>query len=1120
MKRVLLIVLSVVLCFSLMPLGSLVVFSEGNTGTEIGDLLGEGVQEGRTASGLVYAYKSDQAVIVGYEGESTNLVIPAEIDGYTVIAIGTAAFQNNNVIENVRIDASITYIPGGTFSGCNALTSVELPDTIQKIENVAFMSCYNLAEINIPAALERIDDQAFGNCTSLRIDLVLEDVVLGMEAFSYSNIRTITLTNVDMGGFAFQNNPEVTAVSVTGGNISYGAFGGCTALETVELQDVGTIGEGAFQGDLSLKQVILPTGTTSIGNMAFANCTCLSGIYIPATVVSIADSAFKNDPLLAIYGQDETTAQSFAGAQEIEFVIGAMGQINAGYGTADGFRYAYKSNKAVIIGYEGESTNLVIPAEIDGYTVIAIGTAAFQNNNVIENVRIDASITYIPGGTFSGCNALTSVELPDTIQKIENVAFMSCYNLAEINIPAALERIDDQAFGNCTSLRIDLVLEDVVLGMEAFSYSNIRTITLTNVDMGGFAFQNNPEVTAVSVTGGNISYGAFGGCTALETVELQDVGTIGEGAFQGDLSLKQVILPTGTTSIGNMAFANCTRLSGIYIPLTVVSIGDTAFDNDPFLFVSTDHVGDGESMIKTYCDEHDIPCVVINYESETQKENGEWIGDIESEALDNYDGTRGLYITSKDGQVWFNPNAVANITREKNDNGVHLGWGVVGSNPHTGNAQFDDTIEDVLNNGGKVFNFNLSTNRFDLDERTGKINFGGENGGGADLTVPIDTGLKHVTVYYVDENGHKVKVQSNYNKKTGVVTFHTSHFSYYTLEEDDLVELDESDVTVNHSASLTENFAYNYYYTLGENGSLFGSYDDVWLELAVRDYTAADSYEFIDEQGVCYNLKNKVINSWTEDTQKGYSRYRFAFNGIAAAEIGNLITAKLHATKNGIEYCTPDDNSSIRLYAYSRIEKTQDTDLKSLLVDMLNYCSEAQTYFGYHTSDLVNAGLTSEQLVLGTQEDVVLTQTQEIIELSGEATGFISSKSITLGNTIELKYYMTFDPSVDVNNVELRLDYQPLVGDHVYVQISGSDFGYDAQNDRYYAKLSTIAAADTGSMISATIYQNEEAISDTLVYGVEVYCKNRLENSSNAALKQLLRIMLKYTRNAESYFTN
>lgn len=46
------------------------------------------------------------------------------------------------------------------------------------------------------------------------------------------------------------------------------------------------------------------------------------------------------------------------------------------------------------------------------------------------------------------------------------------------------------------------------------------------------------------------------------------------------------------------AFANCTLLSNMNIPSTATTIADNAFENDMFLFVSTDKLGDEASYVE------------------------------------------------------------------------------------------------------------------------------------------------------------------------------------------------------------------------------------------------------------------------------------------------------------------------------------------------------------------------------------------------------------------------------------------------------------------------------------------------------------------------------------------
>ena len=65
----------------------------------------------------------------------------------------------------------------------------------------------------------------------------------------------------------------------------------------------------------------------------------------------------------------------------------------------------------------------------------------------------------------------------------------------------------------------------------------------------------------------------------LCSVQLMNVTSIGESAFEGCDLLESITIPNSITKIGDYAFRNCNRLTRITIPDSVTSIGSRAFYN-------------------------------------------------------------------------------------------------------------------------------------------------------------------------------------------------------------------------------------------------------------------------------------------------------------------------------------------------------------------------------------------------------------------------------------------------------------------------------------------------------------------------------------------------------------
>ena len=112
-------------------------------------------------------------------------------------------------------------------------------------------------------------------------------------------------------------------------------------------------------------------------------------------------------------------------------------------------------------------------------------------------------------------------------------------------------------------------------------------------------------------------------------------------------------------------------------------------------------------------------------------------------------------------------------------------------------------------------------------------------------------------------------------------------------------------------------------------------------------------------------------------------------------------------------------------------ESLSKAALKTLLVDMLNYGAAAQTYFNYNTGNLANSTLTAAQKKLGTSASSLNIASDASETAISSPKAQFTGKNLLLGNNVALVFYMTFDSSVDKNNVTLELSYATVTGETV-----------------------------------------------------------------------------------------
>ena len=115
------------------------------------------------ASALIYKYdatlgKTDYTTIIGYAGQSKDVIIPDNVNGVQPKTIAASAFANSG-LNSISMPDSITSIGSSAFYA-NNLKTVKLPANLVSIGSTAFRQNY-LQSVEWPSTLTSIGSAAF-----------------------------------------------------------------------------------------------------------------------------------------------------------------------------------------------------------------------------------------------------------------------------------------------------------------------------------------------------------------------------------------------------------------------------------------------------------------------------------------------------------------------------------------------------------------------------------------------------------------------------------------------------------------------------------------------------------------------------------------------------------------------------------------------------------------------------------------------------------------------------------------------------------------------------------------------------------------------------------------------
>ena len=430
----------------------------------------------------------------------------------------------------------VTGISDWAFSGL-ALTSPTLPNTLKSIGRYAFRYS-TVSAVTIPSSVTYIGSRAFAHTalTSVVFEgdapatgsgplfenspLTAIDVPYGASGWSESFSGVTVRVAVP---FTYSTDAD-NKVTITG------CLNSCPSdvviPSSIEGHPVTAIGDAAFQGK-GLTSVTFPDSLVSIGNWAFENnsltsvtlpaslttlsagafyINSLTSVTVPSSVTTIEDYTFAKNSLTSVTfegnapSEGNNVFENNPGLTGITVTYGTTGWGSTYYGKtvliASPFTYETDGdNNASITGCLNSCpSDVVIPSSIEGHPVTAIGDAAFQGKG-LTSVTFPDSLVSIGNWAFEN-NSLTSVTLPASLTTLSAGAFY-INSLTSVTVPSSVTTIEDYTFAK----------------------NSLTSVTFEgNAPSGNNVFENNPELTGITVTYGTTGWGSTWSGAAVNVV--------------------------------------------------------------------------------------------------------------------------------------------------------------------------------------------------------------------------------------------------------------------------------------------------------------------------------------------------------------------------------------------------------------------------------------------------------------------------------------------------------------------------------------------------------------------------------------------------------------------------
>lgn len=266
------------------------------------------------------------------------------------------------------IPSDVVYIGKSAFLE-TLLTSITIPDSVTLIDSSALAGSDSLTDITVPASVTIMGDYVFGGSGNLTI---------------HGAPNSVVQEKAQASGITFVASEPTVQGSIISGEFS------ADQEEGEDPEDHGISAEAVLSTPSSSNEY-LATIQDDGNNLAAENETGAPATQSNDTNASHIENVTTSMDVAS--NNDDQTNHTDVVASEVEDI--------------KDFRYSIEQDGTVcIIEYIGTKSQVIIPAEITGQTVTAIGKLAFYGNYVISEITVPENIKSIGSGAFSYCTNL------------------------------------------------------------------------------------------------------------------------------------------------------------------------------------------------------------------------------------------------------------------------------------------------------------------------------------------------------------------------------------------------------------------------------------------------------------------------------------------------------------------------------------------------------------------------------------------------------------------------------------------------------------------------------------------------------------------------------------------